>query len=116
MQNSTISFEELDGVDLGDRDLSCVKIDLVTGEARLLFSSALVIRAGGTREEVANPTLVLKGMRSIATSPPSSRPESIVLRWRFSRTSSGFSAEVLVIGNPEPVTLKFEGSSIHMEY
>ena len=115
MPDSKLSFAELDHIDLGDRDLQTVELDLVVGEARLRFSSVALLSPDGTRREVENPRLVIGGVRGVALAPASARPEAIVLRWAFKQTSLGYEVEVLVIGDPEPVTLRFEGTRVHME-
>ena len=115
MPDRMLSFAELDHIDLGDRDLRVVELDLLVGEARLRFSSVSLLSPNGTRQVVENPRLVIGDVRGVALVPASARPEAIVLRWAFKQTSSGYEVEFLVIGDPEPVTLRFEGTRLHME-
>jgi hypothetical protein len=119
MPARTVEGAALNDVYLGDRDLLHVAVDLRRGEGRVTFSGAAltITSEGGGRSQVEleRPVLVLTGLRSLATVPATSRPETIVLKWRFAMTSDASIAEFLVVGDPEPVTLRFECERLHLE-
>ena len=116
MPASTLTGSELDDAYFGDRDLLQVLLDLRRREGRVTFSSVAVAGGGGSRVELERPVLVLTGLRSITSAPSTSRPETIVLTWRLSSTSSDrATAEFTLIGDPEPVTVRFECEGIHLE-
>lgn len=109
----------LNDVSFGDRDLLQVVVDLRRAEARITFSGAaqaVLSQSGGpTRVELERPVLVLNGVRCMATVPSTARPETIVLKWRLEQTSGGAVAEFLLVGDPEPVTLRFECEHLCLE-
>jgi hypothetical protein len=120
MRARNIEGLKLREVYFGDRDILRLDIDFRIGEARITFSGAAVpvchgqVGASGC-EEMVKPVLVLAGLRSVVTSPATARPETIVLRSEFAPIQGGYSAEFLVVGDPEPVTMRFECERLCLE-
>ena len=113
MRDRRIDRAALEAVWFGDYDLQSVEINLRSAEARIAFSGAQLRLAQGeggnmSTTELINPVLVLIGLRSFASHPPMARPETIVLGWAFGATSSGYLVEFMVVGDPEPVAVRFE--------
>jgi hypothetical protein len=118
--NCILDFQELDRLYLGDRELLRLSVDFLQGEARLDFDSAAMNTSSGPPEtssqvELEHPTLVLSGLQGFATSPAGTRAESIVLRWSFKASDDGVIVELLVIGDPEPVTLTLSCKTAWLE-
>ncbi|MEQ1502144.1 MAG: hypothetical protein ABMB14_07925 [Myxococcota bacterium] len=109
----------LDDLYFGDRDLLQFSVDFLHSEGRLTFSGAArsVTSAAGeqSRVELSHPVLVLSGLRSFMTTPASARFEAIVLRWAFTPMPRGVVGEFLLVGDPEPVTLRFECERVQLE-
>lgn len=114
MLDRKLEWMAFENVHFGDRDILHVGHDLRRAETRIVFSGA-EFRGGVSPEELKLPVLVLSGVRSWASLPTTARPETIVLKWKFTVVSGGFVAEFLVVGDPEPVTLRFECERLHME-
>lgn len=118
MLNSRIDGSALSQLYFGDRDLLEIAVDVGAAEARLTFSGARLAVAsaeGVVHLELARPVLVVTGLRSFGTHPASARAETIVLKWRLLHAAQTAVGEFMVVGNPEPVTLRFEGEGLHLE-
>lgn len=120
MPSKKLEMPALQSLYFGDRDIVRLDIDFRRSEGRISFSSVRFdkpISAAGDPSpyELDKPVLVLVGLRSVATSPSSARPETIILQWSFESRSEGAVAEFLVIGDPQPVTLRFECAGLYLE-